>query len=130
MFINFSANQETPTVTAQDTVAEWRLNPTGTYESLTGNSHAANTSPWGFHVPAGGINGFVSMYAVTITNPNPTKLQILQVNGKDPWPPPPIPPALFANCSDFATRYAQFLLALNASPAVSTHRPSLIIVEP
>jgi hypothetical protein len=133
MFINYSSTSTTPTVTSLDTCAEWVMNPTGVTESLTGTSHTAASSPWSFSVPAGGIRGFVSQYAVTITNPNPAKLLVKQAGGKDPWPvPPPVPPALFTSCADYATRYAAFLLALGYElddTKEEEDAPTLTIIE-
>jgi hypothetical protein len=119
MFINYKSTSITVSVTTYENTGEFEMTTSGqSYETLIATHYlnGEESVTWNLVVPAGGIRGFGVNNGSSYSNPDSQYLTILTTSGKDPWPSPPATaPALFTAVSDYATRYANFLMALSGT---------------
>ncbi len=119
MFINYSNQTITVSMTTYENVGVFEMQTTGDVEELVETRYlgGGSSSTWNLHVPAGGIWGFGVYNGTSYTNPDSNNLTIVTATGKNPWPPPPPPPSLFERVTDFEDRYEDFLMALSGERA-------------
>jgi hypothetical protein len=119
MFINYSSQIITVSVTTYENVGVFEMQTSGAVETQVDTQYlgGGSSSTWDLRVPAGGIRGFGVTNGASYSNPNSDLLTILTAAGKNPWPTPPPPPGLFESVTDFEDRYEDFLTALSGERA-------------
>jgi hypothetical protein len=117
MFLNYDTEAIGFDITTYENVAVFALLPDGEEIEEEVEVHPLpqreTSLTWRLEVPAGAIRGIGVYSGADFRNPDEEVLTVIGGSDKNPWPPPPPPPGLLVERSDFADRYAGFLLALS-----------------